>query len=107
MDLTSEDSAPGVDLPPKVADAGCDGEVREILHVYFDDYEWWVASSAVDARAQQEATHGCPTDVDEWSQLPDDKVLTMLDDDEVTETKKTCAEWARDTGRGFLGGTEY
>ncbi len=82
------------------------------LHVFFDDYEWWVGVSAEDARGQQIATcFGGKEDealpVEEWEQVADDKLLTMHMEDPERTAEKSAAEWAIENGRGFLGSTDW
>lgn len=80
------------------------------LHVFFDDYEWWVATDVEDARAQQQAACGVePAPASEWVQLDDSTSMDLLkDDDEKGEVEtKPTGQWAREHGRGFLAGTEF
>lgn len=95
----------------------------EQLHVFTNGYETVVARDAYDARAVMvEEWGGTPDDfspVAEWSQLPDDKPLTIgfEQGDEPTpgeaqhngfvNVTKTCAEWAASEGRRLIGSTEY
>lgn len=87
------------------------------LHVYCDDYEWWVATDAEDAAAQQRQATGLTvqdqTDMGEASpgerfqQLDDDADLTIvLDEGSGERVTKTCRAWAAENGRGYLCGTE-
>jgi hypothetical protein len=111
--------------------------LQQTLHVWTaDSEEWVVAYSADDActiycvdtigceRATGDADaadHG--THVEHWTQLADDKVLPFAEecqehhkaglecpkkcDEGVIRTRKTCAEHARENGRGYLGSANY
>jgi hypothetical protein len=83
------------------------------LHVFKCDaggiIDWVVAASADDATAVMAEQSG--GDWDEaikpaWLQLPDDEEMRITVEDEG-KVAKTCAEWARENGRGFLASTEY
>ena len=80
------------------------------LRVFFDEYEWWVALDLEDARQQQRKATGMPlrelAPVEDWTECNLDRVFTYIDD-EGGETKKPLREWAREHGRGLLGGTEW
>ena len=82
------------------------------LHVFRDDYEWYIASSIADAMAAQREFSGIDEndqDAEYWYQLPDESSLAIAPgemDDWKVETK-TCATWIAEKGRGFLCSTEY
>jgi len=86
---------------------------KTILRVFCNDYDWVVAVDAKDALvAYCEYTGENPTDYGddiEWEQCDDDSPLKISEDAPGTEPSKTktCAEWAREHGRGFLCSTEY
>jgi hypothetical protein len=78
------------------------------LHVFRNEAnEWFVATSAEDAFALRTVHIGA---LDEWeepedyefSQWPDEKVLSVRDEDEPEAEKHTGAEWAAKNGRGFF-----
>jgi hypothetical protein len=74
----------------------------------FASAEWVVAATASDAAAVllQETGVAMPSaDCEgEWTQLPDDKLLPLHDEDaEPEHVEKTCAMWAAG-GRRYLGG---
>lgn len=76
------------------------------LHVFSDDAEWYVAADRVDAAsAWRKFTGSTVLYAPDFEQLPDDKPLTITIEDEGKATK-TCGEWARENGRGFLASTE-
>jgi hypothetical protein len=62
-------------------------------------------------QAYDEYTEIPPEEQDEmglkWTQLPDDKVMKIHDDPDDEPITKTCAQWARENGRGFLCSTEW
>jgi hypothetical protein len=76
--------------------------------------EWVIAESQVDARSVYCAFVGMdphdqhPEEVDwgthpeHWSRLPDDKPLTIRDEDEKPQ-RLTCGEWVAKMGRSYLG----
>lgn len=82
------------------------------LHVFTDDYEWWVAPNLAEAYAIREQHQGTTIDDGELEQEPDHKRMKI-----VTEAESghgwtplgfyTLAEWARQEGPGFLCTTEY
>lgn len=77
------------------------------LHVFRNDCDWYVAISPEDAaQACQEVTGLDPDEIDAFRPLDDDSDLLIRDDD-GNKTVKTCAEWARENGRGFLCSTEW
>jgi hypothetical protein len=90
------------------------------LHVWHDnDCVWVVAESARDAAIayaqwcgydDPEATIDTPgSDImtEHWRMMPDDSPMRIIvgDDGDPKETR-TCAEWAKYNGRGFLCTTE-
>ena len=78
-----------------------------MLSVYRNDViDWVVAESPEDAtRVWREHRGDTSGDSPSWERLPDASVLRLNDGGGVVE--KTCAEWASEVGRGFLGSTEY
>ena len=95
-------------------------DLTSALHVFFDDVEWYVASSVEDAKALQRDWSGCDArdqEAADWCQLPDDGDIRMWLDPDTTELSVpclgailvigTCEVWAEVFGRGFLGSTEY
>lgn len=89
------------------------------LHVFKNDViDWVVAESVEDAKLAHDQymkdigadPYGADlyeADELEWKAEPDDKVLSITDDDEGCRIEKTCATWAREKGRGFLCSTEF
>jgi hypothetical protein len=73
------------------------------LHVWHNDCDWVVAESAEDAAAVYYETTMSETP-EEWEQWPDSRLLVITD--KIRE-EKTCAEWVKSNGRGFLCSTEY
>lgn len=81
---------------------------KQTLHVWTDDAEWVVASSLDDVRAVLREHRGDDDIlIEDFTKLPDDKVITISDEDGSGKTSKTAAEWAAENGRGFLCSTEY
>lgn len=88
----------------------------EELHVYKSDDAWVVAKSPEEAaRLWGKCIGDDPRYYPElkFEQLPDDSELTLLEDefDEEGEASpvqvtKTCAEWAKENGRGVLSWRE-
>ena len=86
-----------------------------MAHVFRNDViEWFVGADLADARAAAEDFYrntvgempeSYNENIEELRQEPDDKLLTMEDDD-GTKVSKTCAEWAATLRHGFLGTTE-
>lgn len=86
------------------------------LRVWTDDTDTVVAADLADAQKVWEEHHGSTFEqemmtLDDWSQVPDDKPITIhnvdgrgTDDDKLT---LTAAEWAARDGRGFLCSTEW
>ncbi len=71
-----------------------------------DNEEWVIARDPEDADLVYEETvgekyrpNGEPV---MWTMLPSDRVV-KLDDEEEGLLSKTCAEWAKERGRGHLG----
>lgn len=83
------------------------------LHVYRGETDSIVGESLEDAQRAYAEFIGSPVDSDEvleqgFEELPDDRALTLIIDDEGdTRVTKSCAEWARENGRGFLASTEW
>ncbi len=88
------------------------------LHVFQSECDWVVAKSVDDAyKVMMETTGMSREELDEYvgdyfEQLPDEHELPIIDDvetpqDEWVRTVKTCAEWVKSEGRGFLCSTEY
>lgn len=91
-----------------------------VLHVFYDgEAEWYVATSAEDAAAQQRELTGLAAEDQDWTfdALPDGHALTIWCDTSMNPTEpfsevaiqitKTCAQWAASNGRGILCSTEY
>lgn len=78
------------------------------LYVWTDKTEWVVASTIEDVR-EVLREHRREDDIvlGDFAKLPDDKLITIVDEDGVLKTSKTAAEWAAENGRGFLCSTEY
>ncbi len=81
------------------------------LHVFRDDYEWYVATSIEDAMTLQRELTGIDTDDQDpeyWYQLPDDSNLSVYPGEigEGEPVTQTCAAWIAEKGRGFLCSTE-
>ena len=84
------------------------------LRVFRNDViDWVIAESPADATRAWEEHNGdtwenCTGDDERpsWRELANDEVLNVRDDD-GDSVEKTCAEWVRDHGRGFLCSTEY
>ncbi|HBU30655.1 MAG TPA: hypothetical protein DEB56_14775 [Thiobacillus sp.] len=94
------------------------------MHVYSDnDCVWVVAESKLDAckayaefcgyEDVAEATEECGDGFDpsNWSELPDDSPLSIVEDEDDLPCADafrtmTCAEWVAEQGRGFLCTTE-
>jgi hypothetical protein len=81
------------------------------LHLYRNEVVDWFAAESLEqaitfARAhyQHEETFG--DDMLVLKQEPDDKVLTMWEDD-TPGRQQTAAEWALENGPGFWGSTNY
>jgi hypothetical protein len=82
------------------------------LHCFSDDVDTVIAASVEDADAAYDEWAGGDTGQERarWTQLPDDKPLTITVDPELNRGRrvtKTCAEWVASNGRGFLCSTEY
>lgn len=88
------------------------------LHVFQSECDWVVAESLDDAfKVMLEHTGETRKDLEEYDadyfeQLADDHKVSIIDDGDLpsaewTRTTKTCAEWAKSDGRGFLCSTEY
>lgn len=93
------------------------------LRVFTNDTDTVVAADLADAQRVVEAHYGVTFEqegwsLDEWCEVPGDKLITIRDDDRVIwrpvgdtgsdgRETKTAAEWAMSNGRGFLCSTEY
>lgn len=84
------------------------------LHVYRNDViEWYVASSLEDAvavaREYLDKTIGLHDDEMDLNlvQEPDNKILSIVDENSDTTKARRCSTWARLNGRGFLCTTEF
>jgi hypothetical protein len=81
------------------------------LHVYCNDVtDWVISESAEEAEEMAIKELGYEPDDDEYlnfTQEPDDKVLSIWDEDGDIKDAKTCAEWCKSYGKGFLCSTEY
>lgn len=82
------------------------------LHVFTDDYEWWVAPNLAEAYAIREQHQGTTIDDGELEQEPDHKRMRIMTDDSPDGSWTplgfyTLAEWATQEGPGFLCTTEY
>lgn len=76
------------------------------LHVFTaDNEEWVVAASPEDAAVVYASIGADPLEDVEWTQLPDDKPLTLFgyEVDEEEKRTMTCAEWVTRLGRCYLG----
>lgn len=90
--------------------------MSEDLHVWHNGYDWVVAKDEADARAVEHemigdpCTHDdtCDCEGDGWDQVPDEAPLKIAtgEDGAPPIVTKTCAEWVKDEGRGFLCSTE-
>jgi hypothetical protein len=80
------------------------------LHVWHNDCDWVIATDAEDARKVCAESCGMlltDVDPDEWEQWPNDRTLTIVEEDPTRKTVKTCGGWIAEHGRGFLCSTEY
>lgn len=100
-----------------VVSSGGAEPVRERLHVWTNDEEWYVARDEEDWRAQWREMMGdeSPDDYD-YRQMSDDETITIdvgadgeiADDDgndPVAKKTLTAGEWAARNGRGLLATT--
>jgi hypothetical protein len=89
----------------------------DVMHVFFiEGSDLVVAHDSVEAeRLWRESAHSeeltladyPAPDVEQW---PDDKLFTITYDDAPKGSEKqrrTCGEWARENGPGFLASTEW
>jgi hypothetical protein len=86
------------------------------LKVYVNDLpEWWVAK---DKQHLKEVMFGSGMDAltcddefdpDYWDEVPADQPLKIYEDvdDPATAVTKTAAEWAAESGPGFLCSKDY
>lgn len=91
------------------------------LSVWYNGCDWVVAESAEDAAlAYRDFTGDPPEDCHDWERLDDGRELPIVfeelsdvpscaTDDEKASARvvRTCAEWSKINGRGFLCSTEY
>lgn len=78
------------------------------LHVWTNDGDDFViAASADDANAVMVEYGGSALDVDDWTQMLDDRPFTADIDDGNGPVKKTCGEWAQERGRGYFCTLNY
>ena len=100
------------------------------LHVFTNDTDTVIAENLDDVRSIIEARYGSTLEsegwsLDDWEQLADDRPLTIVDNegdlakrgetvipppmgvDAYPRVTKSCAEWVKSDGRGFLCSTEY
>lgn len=77
------------------------------LHVFRNQViDWVIAASPEDADAVcVDYYDDPPDDPGAWIQLPDDRVLWIIEDG--VRVEKTCAEWVAQKGRGFIASTEF
>lgn len=83
------------------------------MHIYTNEVtDWIIAADEADANAVLCEHYGYTQEqleeehIQITSQWPDDKTLTVRDDDGV-RAKLLPAEWIAREGRGFLCSTEY
>lgn len=83
------------------------------LHLYRNENEWFVAASleaAIEVAREWQSAH-CGLDDEEVDlelrQEPDDKPMTLEDEDDGTRQTLTCAEWAAQHGAGFFTSLEF
>lgn len=83
------------------------------LRMYTDNTDTVIATSAEDALLVWAETHGDGYNDEHegdwalnWSQIPDDKPVTLSYPAEDAATM-TAAEWCAKDGRGFWGSTEF
>jgi len=85
------------------------------LHVFHDGEDWYVAQSLADAEELRDAHYGeaRPT---EMRQLPDDKMIGILCDEQGQPSDGgkgdegvdlTAAQWATRQGRGYLCSRDF
>ena len=90
------------------------------LHVFFDDYEWYIAESIDEAKAFQREFGGCSIEDQEcsdWHQVLDDREMRIWLDPDTGDVSApcdgaifvsgSCEAWAESYGPGFLASTEY
>lgn len=84
------------------------------LHVYANSVTEWFVAESVDTAIDAARTHlrdVCGVTADEmdldFTQEPDTKILRIWDDAHETQSVKTCVEWAKENGPGFLCSTEF
>lgn len=78
------------------------------LHVFTNEYEYWVGESAEAVCATWREAMGIKPGTwddsapDVWRQVPDESRMKILSEDGTHEIEKTCAEWAASEGPGIL-----
>lgn len=87
---------------------GCQCKGQKPLYLWSNnDEEWWVAESAEEACELAVKSCGClPGEggaVEDWTKVPDNKIIHVLDED-GNKVHKTAKEWAASEGKGFLCG---
>ncbi len=82
--------------------------LKPTQHLYRNEMEWYVAptleAAVAVAREWQSVQCGIgDEDLDlDLRQEPDDKPMTLIDEDDNTKETLTCAEWAAQHGGGFF-----
>lgn len=85
------------------------------MKLWTDDHDTVVAADLADAQKVWEEHNGSTFEqemmtLDDWEQVPDDKLVTICNihdrgvDDKET---RTAAEWAKLNGRGFLCSVDW
>ena len=86
------------------------------MKIYSNDTDWIVAESREDAIAHHDALTGESWlddigTLDDWVEIADGKLLSIVDIDTDEEVTKTAAEWIKDAGEiqeaFVLASTEY
>lgn len=90
---------------------------EKTLYVFRGDDEWVIASSWEDAWAVWRESTGesiedyCDTTEEVfnfWKKCDDDQIMKIdVEGDFKTFESKTCAEWAKEIGRGILCALDY
>lgn len=86
-----------------------------MLKVFTNHTDTVVAKDLPDAQRVMEEHNGSTFEqegwtLDEWGEVPDDKIITICNiNDHGPDDKaaKTAAEWVKENGRGFLCSTEW
>ncbi len=82
------------------------------LHVFNNDHDWVIATSPKDAIAvwcaeMGENIENYSYEEETWDVLDDGKFISIfVEEDDTEATRKTCAEWIAEKGRGFLCTTD-